>query len=475
MACHERQRILVLANSREQAQSNVFSLLRDIFENSPALAGYVSEADVSGAKLRVPGLDNECVCAPCNWRTVQGRPRQDVLALDEAHAAENPKAAEFARGQLEAVDSQCLVSSSAGPPVDSNMVFRLYEARKEPWLFFSYLREHQLPWAVALGVREKATLLPAVWAYMHENAWGASGDTLFSADVIAGAAAPFEEPTTAAEWQALLDSWGLAETRCLVGLGLDRAGVSSSGDRSVLATAVRFWIPGGESLFVLPRVTTLRTGSEAEILAEVDLVNRVFGGYKRAFFEFYGCSDCVQKVRRATLQNPTLANQGEWFSRVFRAMDEGRLVFPAAAGVDHRTRERGLLKAELLRFESEVTTGGTARFGVGGGHDDHCYGTALAVASVAEGIREPARPCLSPFRHNSAKLIDDNARALRALEREAAHYPERLATIRQAMGLPRIVGGDAPEVMEAEPEPTTTVMFTSSGPRPARVGYRTSV
>ena len=362
MTCWTNQRLLVLANSERQAASNVFAILLDILRLSPALEGFFGEENVTTTRIEVPALGNVVECLPCNWRTVQGRPRTDALACDELHAAENPKAFDFASNQLEGLDSQCLVSSQAGPPMESNRMWRMWEAREEGHLHFSYRQEHALPWAIALGKREKATLPGPIWAYMHENEWGQSGAGVFSAADVDLATMDYQEPQSPQEWAELRRRWG-ADSYDL-GSGLDRAGVSRSGSRTVWCVTCRFRQGDGPTAFRVVRLDVLPTGAEGEVLDAVAETERIFGGYGRAMLEQYGCSDLLGRIPGATLEAPTSARQLETFTFLGRLLTEARIGFPASAG-------DGLLKEELLAFEMDVERGGLARFGVQG-HSDDC-------------------------------------------------------------------------------------------------------
>jgi hypothetical protein len=384
--CFERQRSLVLANSEKQAQSNVFTLLVDMIGLSPVLSGQVREQDLSSGRVTVPVTGSTCTCEPCNWRTVQGRPRQDVLAADELHAAENPKAFEFASNQLEALDAQCLISSQAGGPILTNPMWRLYQARERPWILFDYRSGHMLPWAAALGQRERETLLPGEWQYMHENQWGQTGLKLFPSPVVERAAMAYTEPETREEWGKLVLTWKPARLAA-IGAGLDRAGVAKTGDRSVWTVVARLESPGSEAVFRVVRCAVLPRGSEAEVLAEVRRTEAVFGRPSEIRLERYDCSDLVGKVRGATLEAIGSQVKQRLCQRVSRLFEEGRMGFPADAGSwrDERGRQwSGMLKAELVGFEYEMAHG-DARFGTQRGHDDCVLSLAWAVEAAAAG------------------------------------------------------------------------------------------
>ena len=399
MTCYAGQRLLILANSERQAQSNVFALLTDILQLSPKLAGLVPEEAFLTTKLTVPALDNVCECVPCNWRTVQGRPRTDALACDELHAAENARAFEFASNQLETTDSQALVSSQAGAPVESNAVWRLYQAREEPHVLFSYLTEHMLPWAAALGERERTTLLPVEWSYMHSNDWGATGATLFSPSDIERAMVGYRRPAERKEWEQL--KWVLGAVPFTdieqrrrrdgrisrpwaqihrIGGGVDRAGVSRRGDQTVCCITARLTVEGGEPVFIVLFEDALPTGSETEVVDWFQRAHQVIGREPYpVYLESYNASDLVNRVRFARLEAPTTQRQQALFHRLHRLLAEGRLWLPTDAPQ---------LKEQLVRFEYDCDRGGLPKFGTQSGHDDHVYALAWSVGAAAKGYRD---------------------------------------------------------------------------------------
>ena len=381
LVCFDRQDSVVLANSERQAQSNVFKAVADFFRDSPLLKPLAPGDALGTSKITVEALGNTCEVLPCNASTVQGRAVTGIMASDELHAVQDRGAAfSFLSAQCESVDAQVAISSQAGAPVDSNPLWLMYQAAQagELGLFFDYRQEHVLPWAIRLGERQKKTLLPGQWDYMHRNCWGATGITLLPANLIEAAIGDYREPRTREEWDRLQERWGPPEA---IGIGLDRAGVSKRGDRSVWSVAGRW--PG--SVFRLLRCAVLQTGSEAEILAEYERTLEVFGPCK-ALFETYGCSDIVEKIPRATLGAPTSQRQQALFGRLYRAFEEARMQFPERAGIDPKTKAGGLLKAELSAFEYDTESAVLVRYGTQSGHDDTVYSLAWAL-ECAEGGR----------------------------------------------------------------------------------------
>jgi len=246
MCCFADQESVVLANSERQAASNIFDELVDFFRNSPALKAYVSEDDIQRRQLNVWRLGNTTTCVPCNFRTVQGMAVTGILAVDELHAVQDMRAYNYLRAQTEATDSQTAISSQAGPSVSSNPVWRLYEQRDQAHIHFDYQQLHMCAWAKRLAEQQKSELTPAEYAALHENAWGGLGEKLFAAELLAAARMPYQQPETAEEWDALRTAWGWADVPYVIGVGLDRAGVSRRGDRSVWGVVGRFDVPDAE-------------------------------------------------------------------------------------------------------------------------------------------------------------------------------------------------------------------------------------
>lgn len=371
------ERIVVLANSEKQAASNVYDLIACYFRDSPALQDL---ADIGRTRLTITDTDAVVECVPCNHRTVQGR-RIDCLCSDELHAAESTEPFVYASMQTESADAQVLVSSQAGAPVGSNPLWRLWrEGQPESHVLFDYRTAPFTPWAIDRAEQAREELLGGEWDYLWGNQWGATGLKLFAAgDIERALSWDYTEPRTRADWLALCLTWGWDPAAVTLAVGLDRAGVARTGDRTVWTVVGEH---GGEAAVLWS--TVLPTGSEAEILeADADTI-AVFGYPTRKHLEFYNCGDIVGKLQGAQLVTPTPGAQQQWFSSLARRFVAGRIRIPRSAGEhkDARGRwTRDIFKAELLAFEydAERQRGATVtRFGTQAGNDDTCYSLAIA-------------------------------------------------------------------------------------------------
>lgn len=437
LATRLSQRSLILANSEQQAKSNIFALVSDIMTMSPNLRELVPPGNAQETKLTVPALDNQIECIACNWRTLQGRPRTDALAVDELHAALNTRAWEFATQQTEARDAQILVSSQAGAPVDSNPMYTMYKASQEgaaPHLYFDYASEHRTAWGKALADRERATLLQVLWDYQHRNTWGQTGTAVLGTAEITAAAMPWAEPESADEWREMLRRWRLPDP--LIGLGLDRAGISTTGDRSVVSTVARWDLPGG-LLFALVRCAVLPTGAESEVLQAVRVSASIFGQPARIYLEAYQCADLEHKIGGARLQHATIQRQQDLFPPLFHALRDGRFVYPESAGVNPTTGTPGLFKSELLSFEADVTgPAENVRWGTQRGHDDTMYSAGWAMCAAREARAErkgPNIPGVPGIHRLEPGAWDRYEMDAAEWDRQKAALPERLAEIHARM------------------------------------------
>ncbi len=370
LACFEGQHVGIIANSALQAQSNVFDMLVSIYRDSPALADYVTEDSFRAHELSMPELGNTARVYPANHRTIQGI-QFDLICVDELHASEdNGQCYLYASQQTEALDAQVVISSQAGAPIDANPLWRLYNA-KAKHILFDYRDHVSTPWGKRLAAEAKAELLSGQYDYLWRNRWGQTGLGLISAEDVEAAAIDFEPPRTREQWEELKAAWGWGY--CSIGVGLDRAGVSASGDKTIWTVVARFTPPEGEALFRVVGQEILPTGAEAEILACDRRTREIFGQPDALHFEAYNCSDIVDKCRGATLESPSAQRQQGLFSRLARLFVEGRIAF---------SNRFQLFKEQLINFQYDAESGNMLKFGSQRGHDDSVYSAAWGTEAA---------------------------------------------------------------------------------------------
>jgi len=381
LCCFHRQRSVILSNSLAQSESVIYDLLRDMFTDSPALAEMVRPEDMQKSRMSVPSIGNVVDCLPCNARTLQGRAVTGIGGLDEVHAALSTEALSYLTAQVEAVDAQVAVASQAGPNIDANPMWVWYNARdKEPTLFFDYLQEHVMPWAIALAERERLTKPEGEWLYQHTNAWGTSGWPAWSRDLLEVAADDCTEPQDRREYHDLLRLWGWNESDVVIGRGFDRSGVTglTGKDRSAWVTAGKFFPSCGDPQFRIMRVDVLATGAEREVLEVEQLTREIFGRPVATFLDQYNTADLADKLEGGAEQIPQSPQrqQGQ-FGLMTRLLQERRLRYPRHAGkLPNRT---GLLHEEMSSFEIDTSGGALVRWGTQKGHDDTVYAAGLAL------------------------------------------------------------------------------------------------
>ena len=371
------QRSVVLANSREQARSVLFDMVRRIFERSPILREL---AQIQHNRIAVPALDNEVVCLPANEATVQGYAVTGVAAVDELHAAQDTGPFEMLASQTEAVDAQVIISSQAGSRLGP--LFRLYQQRDEdPRLFFDYRTKNAAPWVTEEWLEQRRKqLLPSVYRYLHENAWGESGEKLFSPEQLDEIVEDYAMPRIRAEWEALRANItdGLAIT--YIGAGLDRAQPFRGRDRSVFTVVAAVATDPPE--FWVVQQDVLPTGSEAEVTAAVNRAREIFGQLNKVIFETYQAADLAARLG-AELRPASIQAQQGLFNRLYELVESRRLHIP---------REAELLRQELELIEVDTSGGQFARFGApAGAHDDTVYSLAWALAAADECVCIPRK------------------------------------------------------------------------------------
>ena len=386
------QHMGILSNSKEQSEGNVFTAICNIVLNSPRLAEMVPGTAMQRFTIRVPDFNNEVKCYQNNFRTIQGKAFK-VLACDELHAVDDGgKAWHFASNQTEALNAQAVICSQAGLPIEENPMYKLYQARHEPTVFFDYRETVETPWAKVMCEREKKILPAAEWRYLWTNAWGAGADSLFEKELIDTAFRDLPEITSAAEWQDLKLRLAPQCVRVRMGVGVDRGGKGKTGSRTVWTVAAGLYSQGAMPVHVIVRQRVFDSATEEDILIEEQITRGLFGQSIRIIFEAWGCGDLAAKVRGATTESATEQSQDRIMTHLRELMVEGRLAIPQYLTDLHT--EITLFK---WQFRGENRRSRWPKYGVGQGRDDTVYSTAWALeACDAPMIRQQEARSLKP-------------------------------------------------------------------------------
>jgi hypothetical protein len=210
------------------------------------------------------------------------------------------------------------------------------------------------------------------------------GLKLFPSHLVERAVMDYREPGTAQEWKALVHYWGLARSLRCVGIGVDRAGVGTGGDRSVVCAVARFEGDMGE-FYRVARVDVLREGSEEEVIESVGRMRNIFGGRCKVVMERHNCEDLVRKTRGAELGDPTVPTKRAIYNRLYQAFKEGRIRFAPDMGTEQLKGRSGLLKEELIAFGYGISPSGQPVFKQQPEHDDCVDGLAWAAEAANRG------------------------------------------------------------------------------------------
>jgi len=446
MCCFRGQHGGLIANSERQAQGVLFKGICKIFKHSPNLAVYVTDDDINRGRISIPEFENLLECYPDNEETIQGE-QFNFIGSDELHASSTGgRTFQWASAQTEPFDAQVYVSSQAGEPVEGNPIYKLSRDRSGS-VYFDYRTMPFTAWAIALAEEFRSKVPPALWRVMFRNAWGTAGNTLLEPDDVMAAALGYRIPKTAQEWQELRASWGFGGRSYTLGVGLDRAGVSVTGDRSVIAVVARFEItspPGplstggegehGELLLDAPEpeiwddqmagetpapredeagdeladliadngawaangacyrvvwLWVMPTGSARELAIAKARIEEIFGEPTQGLFESPNTDDIIGLFPWAEQFPATVKNNAAKYTGLWRLVKERRFGFPELAGVDPKTRAGGLLKHELLSFGWAVLSSAKVKWKTQRGHDDAFDAVSMACLAAAPGIAEP--------------------------------------------------------------------------------------
>ena len=366
----------ILANSERQAASILLENVKQLAQRSPTLAamGPVIET----GNVSVPILDSVIETLPNNASTCQGLAiaPNSFFASDEIHAAQgaNPdEAFNYLCAQCEADNAAVLISSQAGPPLESNPVYRLHKLRNEPEIFFSYRTTPGTPWSKRQAELDRKTLPPPIWEILWGNAWGSRGAKLFSVAQIDACLANYGLPQNAAMWQELKAMYRINR----VGGALDRAlgwARQGSGDNSVWTTVGR---TADDHYFVL-QSDLLPTGAEGECLVAARRSRELFG-VRRPILEQYQAGDLAGRIPGADLRPLTTQAKVGLYNGLYEIVADGRLHFSA---------DCEQLRTELLSMTVD-TSSPQPRF-QGKPHDDHCDSLVWAIEASTAAPTEGA-------------------------------------------------------------------------------------
>ena len=366
----------VLANSERQGGAVIMADLGEIVQLSPTIQrelrpDIASTRDGSPMRIAIPHLGSSIEVLPCNWATVQGRAISPwgVLLSDEVHAAQDPNVFNYLAAQCEATNTQIVLSSQAGPPIEVNPIYNLYQvADADPGLLFDYQTEPRSPWAVERANKDRGRIPHALWMRMWGNAWGSTGEKLFDVEDVE---AVFEDFPLCRDRQQLQE---LLRTRNLrpasMGAGLDRSmayATTNTGDDSVWSGGLRTI----DDHYYLTQ-QDIYAGSELQVMGSYQRY-RDMGGH-RGILEQYNAGDLAGKIPHFDLRAATGQIQVKLFHHLYELVATRRLHLP---------RECTQLREQMLAMQVD-TTHALPRF-EGKPHDDTVYSLIWMIEACGCG------------------------------------------------------------------------------------------
>jgi len=366
----------VLANSERQGGAVIMRDLAEIIELSPVIQQehkpkIASTRDGSPMRIAVPTMASMVEVLPCNWATVQGRAISPwgVLLSDEVHAAQDPNVYNYLAAQAEASNTQIVLSSQAGPPVDDNPIYNLYQvADSDEGLLFDYQTQPRSPWALARAQRDRGRVPHALWMRMWGNAWGSTGDKLFDVEDVDAIFEDFGLCRSRDELRDLVRDRNLRMAG--MGAGLDRSMAyvtATAGDDSVWSGGLRTI---DDHYYLIQQ--DIYGGSELQVMGSYQRY-REMGG-RRGILEQYNAGDLAGKIPHFDLRAATAQVQVELFHMLYELVITRRLHLP---------RECTKLREQLLAMEVD-TTHALPRF-EGKPHDDTVYSLIWMLEACGSG------------------------------------------------------------------------------------------
>ena len=385
------QTVAMVANSEKQTVDTAFKLVSTIFKQTPYMAEMIKAGTVvlTADKLEYAALSNVIQGFSSNPAALYGK-KLSIAQVSELHAATSDASYQvLSSSTVDTDDGLVLVDSTVGPR--SSPLYTLYQLAQngdDPTLFFSHISYRDLNdacdnsprWIKPERIRSRAAqMLPAEFTQQHLNQWTNGVSALFPPEVLDKCrdVYRFDVPSV---------TGGAAY---VVGGGVDRAfGFSVHGDATITTAALKTLI-GEEAHYFVLASDKIAFSSESGIKNALSRYAKDFNMSKVAL-EQYNVQDiagwCGNQSFDHEIIHPTLERQGNAFTALYNAANEGRLHI-------HPSLER--LLSEMETFEYRLVAGGhggsnAPRFEAAkGAHDDTVYSLAWAVYSLREDELNP--------------------------------------------------------------------------------------
>lgn len=390
----QTEAIGIVANSAKQTVDTAMRLVTIILLKTP----YTRDLIESGAiklqaadTIEYPALDNRIQGFPSNVAVLFGK-KLSCAQVSEYHAARNDDVYQtLASSTIDTEGGLVLVDSTVGPRSSPlYALYQLHENKGDPSLYFSHISYKDLADAIARGpawikperLRSRfKQMLPAQFAMMHLNLWGAGTNSLFSTETI-----------KLCNESYILDAKTVAGNRAYaVGAGLDRALiVSMHGDKTVLACVLKTTgVMDDEPHYYVLDAHAFLISTEGAIKRRITKLKSEHE-MKHICVERYEGQDislwCAHQGLESELIHATPKQQVPAFMTLAGAAQEGRLhIHPSFEGIFH----------EMETFEYTLEATGTSegvipRFQhARGAHDDHLYALAWAIYSLRDTELNP--------------------------------------------------------------------------------------
>jgi hypothetical protein len=427
------ENIAIVANSEKQVVDTAFRMLREAFDNTPALKRLTDGGPIELGMdvIRFPATSSVIQAFSANPSALWGK-KLTAAQISELHAAKSDGVMEALLGSLiDTEGSILLIDSTVGPM--SSPLYVLYQAHlkgDDPSLFFSHIQYADLddacanspPWIDPNKLRAASRqMLPQRFALFHFNRWGDASGLLIDAETLAKCSTESYLPDP----KALA-----AGASYVVSGGLDRAfGGSKHGDSTITTAVVMTVMDDEEHYFVLDSDVVMFSRL-AGIKANLKRYHRDWG-MTRVGLETYGAQDVYDWTQSepfaegAELITPSRKAQYQAFTLLATAAAEGRLH------IDPRfTRLLDELRFFEITDDGKETVGNEAipKFGhPRGKHDDAVYSLAWAMFATREITLNPYElqgvRCTDagPTRHmcalNGGTVVPLCARSCRSMRR----------------------------------------------------------